>query len=58
MSEFTDDQILTAIGDALRESNIAVVPGLIRLLALQNPDAAQTVMDAIVVRRCLEEATP
>lgn len=62
MPEFTDDQIETAIADAIRDGDFEAVPGLLKLLALQNPAHAQQIYDAIVHRQItitipLEEAT-
>lgn len=43
--EFTSDQITETIATAIRERDLDVVPGLIRLLALQDPGRAQEVLD-------------
>jgi len=41
MTEFTDEQIVEAIGAAIGEHEFEVVVSLTKLLALQNPDKAQ-----------------
>lgn len=45
--EFTPDQIVDAIVHALHEHDVKAVPGLIKLLALQDPRRAQDVLDTI-----------
>ena len=45
--EFTDEQISEAIAKAIGERDFEAVPGLIKLLALQNPSLAQEVYDLI-----------
>lgn len=47
MSEFTAEQITAGIAKAIKARDFEAVPGLIRLLALQDPDAAQSVLDAV-----------
>jgi hypothetical protein len=44
---FADAEISAAVAYAIKTREFAAVPGLIRLLALQNPAAAQSVLDAI-----------
>lgn len=46
--EYTDDQIVTAIESALRKRDVEAIPGLIALLALQNPDRAETIRQTIL----------
>ncbi|WP_020658368.1 hypothetical protein [Amycolatopsis benzoatilytica] len=45
--EFTPDQIEHGIACAVRERNLDVIPGLVQLLAVQDPARAQTVLDAL-----------
>jgi hypothetical protein len=45
--EFSDAQIIAAIGAAVRAHDMKAVAGLMRLLALQNPREAQLLADAI-----------
>jgi len=45
--EFTPDQIEDTIGTALRAGDVDVVPSLVALLALQDADRAQAVLDTI-----------
>jgi len=47
--EFTPDQIMEGIASALRERRLDVIPGLLKLLAVQDPDRAQSVLDAFDV---------
>lgn len=49
--QLTDEQLLDAIHAALEERDLAAAAGLIRLLAVQNPRAAQTILDALAVAR-------
>lgn len=55
MTEFTDDQILEGISDAIENGNLPIAADLIKLLALQNPDAAQKIYDAVVHRKVTVE---
>lgn len=48
MSGYTDDQILEAISAALAAHDMPAAAGLIRLLAIQAPDKAQAIYDAVV----------
>lgn len=48
MSEFTDDQILDAIAAAVGAQDMPAAAGLIRMLAVQAPDKAQQIYDAVV----------
>ena len=45
--EFTAEQITEAIAVAIKAQAFKVVPGLIRLLALQDPHQAQIVYDSL-----------
>ncbi|WP_027947194.1 hypothetical protein [Amycolatopsis taiwanensis] len=45
--EFTPDQIVQGIARAVRERAFDVIPSLITLLALQDPDRAQKALDAL-----------
>jgi Holliday junction resolvasome RuvABC endonuclease subunit len=47
--EFTDEQIADAIVSAIRERKYDTARSLIHLLAVQNPQYAQDVLDAIGV---------
>ena len=47
MTEFSDAQIIGAIGSAVRAGDMGAVAGLVRLLALQNPREAQLLVDGI-----------
>lgn len=47
INEFTADQIADAISKALREHEVTVIPGLIKLLALKDPTRAQAIYDTI-----------
>lgn len=49
MTAYTDAQIIAAVGAAIRAGDIEVVPGLIALLALQNPREAELLLDSIQV---------
>lgn len=50
---FTPEQILEGINRALRDRELYVIPGLIRLLAIQDPHKAQEVLDAIEIARAV-----
>lgn len=45
--EFSDEQILETVADAIANRDLDVVPGLLMVLALQNPALAQRTLDAI-----------
>jgi hypothetical protein len=47
----TPDQIVAGINQALADRELAIVPGLIRLLAVKDPHRAQAVLDAIEIAR-------
>lgn len=49
--EFSDDQIIAAVASAIRDNRFDVIPGMIRVLALQSPDAAQALLDTIELGR-------
>ena len=44
---FTADEIEAGIGAAVRERNFDVIPGLVKLLALQDPARAHAALDAL-----------
>lgn len=48
MPEFTDDQIERGVHLALEKQDIKAIPGLIALLALQNPRRADMVRQTIL----------
>jgi len=54
--EFTSDQITETIATAIRERDFEVVPGLVRLLALQDPNRAQEVLDTIQAGQIIAKA--
>jgi hypothetical protein len=43
--EFTDNQILEAINQAIRDRELGVIPGLVKTLALQAPDKAKMALE-------------
>lgn len=45
-----------AIAQAIRDRELEVVPGLIQLLALQDPTAAQAVLDTVELARTMATA--
>ncbi len=45
--EFTDDQIVDAVTQAIADRRFDLVEGLVALLALQNPTRAQEVLTTI-----------
>lgn len=47
MPEFSDAQVIAAIGAALRASDMKAVVGLLHVLAVQNPREAALLVDAI-----------
>lgn len=49
MPEFTDEQIEAGITKALAQQNVKVIPALIALLALQNPERAHNVRQTILL---------
>jgi hypothetical protein len=51
MSEYSDDQILTAISNAIAAHDMPAVASLIQVLAVQAPDKAQQIYDAVVHRK-------
>lgn len=51
--EFTSEQILDAIAEAIRARDLDAVPGLVALLAIQDPAAAQAVLDTVEAARML-----
>lgn len=50
MARYTDEQVLTAISAALQARDMPAVVDLLRVLAVQAPDKAQVIYDAIVHR--------
>lgn len=54
--EYTPDQITETIANAIRDREFDVVPGLIRLLALQDPGRAQEVLDTIQAGQIIAKA--
>jgi hypothetical protein len=44
---FTPDEIVAGVGRAVEERAFAVIPGLVKLLARQDPGRAQEVLDAL-----------
>jgi hypothetical protein len=54
--EFTSDEITETIANAIREHDFEVVPGLIRLLAVQDPGRAQLILDTVELARILAKA--
>lgn len=61
---FTTDEIEAGIAGAIAAGDFEVVPGLIQLLAVRNPERAQTVLDTIELgieiskRSALDEEAP
>lgn len=55
--EFTSDQITESIANAIRDRDLEVVPGLIRLLALQDPGRAQLILDTVELARIIAAAS-
>jgi len=47
--EFTDDQLIEAIGQAIRARRFDVARDVVALLARQNPRAAQNIVDVLNV---------
>jgi len=47
VAEFTSEQIIQGIAAAIREHDFKVVPGLIKLLALQDPVQAQDLLESM-----------
>lgn len=47
MSEYTPEQLTEAIASAIRDRDFPVIPYLVTLLAVKDPEAAQQVLDAI-----------
>lgn len=56
--EFTSEQIQDTIAEAIRRRDLDVVPGLVRLLAIQDPAAAQAVLDSVELARRLTSHRP
>ncbi|HKS46743.1 MAG TPA: hypothetical protein VJT49_16850 [Amycolatopsis sp.] len=52
--EFTPDQIEAGIASALDKHKFDVIPSLIKLLALQDPERAQKALDALHGRYTLQ----
>lgn len=47
MTEYTSDQIVHSIETALHDGDVSVIPGLLRLLSVQDPLRAGQVLDVI-----------
>jgi hypothetical protein len=45
--DFTADEIADAVAKAIHDHEFTVIPGLIRLLALNDPQRAQDILDTI-----------
>lgn len=48
-SEYTADQIAAAIETALRDREVQVVPSLLKMLAVRDPQRAQAMLDTITM---------
>jgi hypothetical protein len=48
MTAFTDDEILTGMSKAIEAHDMPAVVSLLRVLAVQAPDKAQQIYDAVV----------
>lgn len=57
MPEFTDEQIERGIHHALMGQDIEVIPGLIALLALQNPKRADEIRTTILLGLAIASRT-
>lgn len=55
--DFTSDQITESIAFAIRERDFVVVPGLVGLLALQDPDRALEVLDTFKLAQVIGKAS-
>lgn len=53
MRSFTPDEIVAGIERAIHERELHVVPALIKLLAVQDPQRAQAVLDTIELAQVL-----
>lgn len=53
--EWTDGQILAGISAALKAGDLDAVVNLLHLLALQAPDKAKAIYDAVVHRKVTVE---
>lgn len=53
--EFTPDEIIEGITKAIHDRELAVVPNLIALLAIQDPRRAQDILDTIELARTLRD---
>ena len=53
MPEFTSAQILDGINHAIKARDFEVIPSLLRLLAVQDPHAAQAVLDTVSLGEAL-----
>lgn len=51
MSAFTDDELLTGISKAIAAHDWPAVVSMLHLLAVQAPDKAQAIYDAVVHRK-------
>jgi hypothetical protein len=49
-TKYTDDQICDAIALAIKEGDLSAAASLIRLLAVQAPQKAQDILDAVTNR--------
>jgi hypothetical protein len=54
--EFTPDQIVQGINCAITDREFAVIPSLIKLLAVQDPHLAQGVLDNIEMGQIVARA--
>lgn len=52
----TADEIVAGIRQALADRELAIVPGLVRLLAVKDPHRAQAVLDAIEIAQVVRHA--
>lgn len=48
-AEYTPEQLTEAIAAAIRDRDFPVIPYLVTLLAVKDPEAAQQVLDTIEV---------
>lgn len=54
--EFTPDEITEGIAQAIHDRQFDVVPGLIGLLAIQDPKRAQDVLDTFDLAKVIADA--
>jgi hypothetical protein len=54
-TDFTPDEIVAGIAQAVADREFGVIPGLVKMLAVKDPDRAQAVLDAFDIAQVIRD---